>query len=81
MENNDKNKQQEEEPITIKEIVRSLVSISVCGALGLLASYLFGWSLWWSLGVGLLIGWALPGFIDGAKEELSTLKDEDNVKN
>lgn len=62
------------------EIKRSLISICSCTLAGLAASYIFDWNIWWSLGIGAFIGWALPGFLDGAREELSTLNEDDNDK-
>lgn len=73
---NSQNEGPDEDQFTFSGLIKSLVSISVGGLLRWGCHLMFGWSTGWCIGIGLLIGWALPGFIEGAKEELNTLKDD-----
>lgn len=67
-----------DEEISARDVIRSLISIATCGILGYVASIFFGWSTWLCIVVGLVVGWAAPGFIQGAKEELrEALKEND----
>ncbi|MCH5219189.1 MAG: hypothetical protein J1F20_01370 [Muribaculaceae bacterium] len=59
-----------------KEIIRSVISIISFGVLGFIGHLIFDWNIWWSIGIGIIIGWFLPGFIDGAKESIQEANKE-----
>lgn len=72
----DENKKvSDEETPTPATVAKSVISIIVFGVLGWVCHLIFGWNTWWCIGIGLFIGWLLPGFLAGAKEQLKTLND------
>lgn len=62
---------------TVGNLIKSLVSIATCGFLGYIAASIFGWTAWICIVAGLVIGWAAPGFIEGAKDAMREAMEED----
>ncbi len=74
---NKDNKEKDDE-ITVGRLMTSLCSIAAGAAIGYLASEMFDWTMWICIVIGVIVGWAAPGFIEGACETLKEgLQDED----
>lgn len=82
MEENNKGKQLEEKSDEYYGVVGTwtIISVIVCGLLGLVCHFMFGWNTWISIIVGGVIGFFLPSIFIAGKEEIKNGIEEENGK-